>query len=191
MPCAADAGIASKYDLALCSAQACCSTCEACISEATWNAEVLLKLQHAQDLYAECSAMEDVNPDSAEAGKAAKLLAQSLDIRIALLHPHNQVLGATRHALALACHARGQLHESVRHSRASLAVAQSNFGEGSTNAAFQAVKLSVLLQELARKEDASGDDAMRQEADVLMQNAMQVLQLHFGPLAADTSYIGV
>jgi hypothetical protein len=66
-----------------------------------------------------------------------------------------------------------------------LAPAEHNFPRGSTNTAFQALKVTALLEAEARR--GGGGSAA---AAGLQRGAVEVLQLHFGDAAAQAALTG-
>ena len=191
VPCAAEAGIASRYDLP--ADPGACGACGAAMPASQWNAAVLPELQQARRLYeAGCAALGEWERGGGgteeSARQAVGQLRESARIRRRLLHPHNQAVGASEDALALACHAEGDLPAAARHLERSLRIAEHNFPRGSTNTAFQALKVAALLEAEARR--GGGGVGGSAAAAGLQRGAVEVLQLHFGGAAAQAALTG-
>lgn len=174
VPCAAPAGLASKYDYEPGEGAAGgCSTCGAALAEAEWRGRVEPRLIEALEAYsAGVEALERAT-SAADRQRGAALLNESLAARQELLHPHNQVLGATHAAL-------GWVEEEghaaqVAHCRAGAAAAAAVFPADGTNAAYEALKLGTVLQQGGTKEGLA-------EGTALVGAAMATLERHFGPV---------
>ena len=179
VPCDADAGIASKYELV--ASAAACDGCGAILSEKEWRGELEPQLARAQQLFDEgCQSLYQwhQNGTGADLAAATAALQESLTLRQAILHPNNQVLGSTHDVLAAALEATGNDSAAAHELLASLTVAELNFPEGSTNVAMQQLKVAAALR---RRSESDSD---RLTADSLAHSALQVLQLHFGEAAA-------
>lgn len=188
VPCEAEAGVASKYDLQG-SVEDGCSVCGAKLSEKEWNSSVGPRLEKALEAYS--IGRKAVQGESAGGGgggarsdgeKGVQLLEESLNTRKELLHRHNQVLGATYDALSWA--EESSKSAKVEHSRASLEVAERLFPAGSTNVAYEKLTLGTMLQH-------EGSEKSLKEGKELVTAAMATLELHYGavPSAADVSFL--
>jgi len=198
VPHAAAAGLASKYDLPIeNNSEGRCTVCGDTLSAPLWEAALKPRLEKALEnykrgshLYLESIKSSQVENSEAmlprkkeksiqeQAQQAVRLLSESLQEREALLHPNNQVLGATNHMLSLASDAASDEEGSIRHLRACLGVARKNYYPNSTNVAFLQKELSLCLRRVvaARKR---GKEALV-EAASLQTAALNTLERHYG-----------
>lgn len=179
VPCAAPAGLASKFDLEG-TPDVGCEECRALLTEAAWNKEVKPQLELAlrefdaakksmSTAMGETSTVsEGKGPREVAVANSVKKLQESLRLREKLLHPHNQVLGATHDALGWACHeAQGRFaYAMVPHVQASMEIAEALFPPDSTNIAFQKMQLAGLPVKNSYE---------------LRAQATATLMLHYGP----------
>lgn len=98
-----------------------------------------------------------------------------------MLHPGNQLLGATWHLLAHAYGSAGAPAEAVRCLRVALAAAEAAYPPGSTAVAFLQRELALGLRLAAARGAGAAEKASLAEAKGLLASAASTLHLHFGP----------
>jgi tetratricopeptide (TPR) repeat protein len=151
----------------------CCNVCGNPLPRSEWSLQLLPQLTQAAELFEEATEILYA-ADNLDICRAIGLLHRSLDIRQALLHSKNLLLGETHNMLCVANTMAGNLPAAEKHLRKSLDIAENAYPSDSTNVAYLKLQLADLLESTRHERKA------RLERAELRKAAEANLQLHFG-----------